>query len=186
MAVAAHADVAAARLPERRTVVSATSWTPVYVGLGSNLDQPALQVRRAFDELARLPDTRLVLKSPLYRSAPVGPVAQPDFINAAAALLTVLDCRAMLDALKAAEARLGRERPVVRWGPRRIDLDLLVFGTTRVEEPDLVVPHPRLAERAFVLAPLADIAPELRVPGLGLVRDLLAVSTVPGLRGMDA
>jgi 2-amino-4-hydroxy-6-hydroxymethyldihydropteridine diphosphokinase len=161
------------------------SWTPVYVGLGSNLDEPALQVQRAFDELASLPDTRLVLRSPLYRSTPLGPVAQPDFVNAVAALLTGLSCHALFVALKDAETGLGRERPVVRWGPRRIDLDLLVFGTSRIDEPDLVVPHPGLAERAFVLTPLADIAPELRVPGLGLVRDLLAKVGRSGVTRQD-
>ena len=150
------------------------SWTPAYVALGSNLDDPRAQVGRAFDALARLPDTRLVARSPSYRSAPLGPVSQPDFVNAVAGLLTQLAPRALLDALKSLEAALGREAPVVRWGPRRIDLDLLVHGAARVEEPGLSVPHPGLAERAFVLLPLADVAPDLEVPGLGRVRSLAA------------
>ena len=150
------------------------SWTPAYVALGSNLDDPCAQVGRAFDALARLPDTRLVARSPSYRSAPLGPVSQPDFVNAVAGLLTQLAPRALLDALKSLEAALGREAPVVRWGPRRIDLDLLVHGAARVEEPGLSVPHPGLAERAFVLLPLADVAPDLEVPGLGRVRSLAA------------
>ena len=91
-----------------------------------------------------------------------------------AGLLTQLAPRALLDALKSLEAALGREAPVVRWGPRRIDLDLLVHGAARVEEPGLSVPHPGLAERAFVLLPLADVAPDLEVPGLGRVRSLAA------------
>ena len=150
------------------------SWTPAYVALGSNLDDPCAQVGRAFDALARLPDTRLVARSPSYRSPPLGPVSQPDFVNAVAGLLTQLAPRALLDALKSLEAALGREAPVVRWGPRRIDLDLLVHGAARVEEPGLSVPHPGLAERAFVLLPLADVAPDLEVPGLGRVRSLAA------------
>ena len=150
------------------------SWTPAYVALGSNLDDPSAQVGRAFDALATLPDTRLVARSPSYRSPPLGPVSQPDFVNAVAGLLTRLAPRALLDALKSLEAALGREAPVVRWGPRRIDLDLLVHGAARVEEPGLSVPHPGLAERAFVLLPLADVAPDLEVPGLGRVRSLAA------------
>ena len=150
------------------------SWTPAYVALGSNLDDQRAQVGRAFDALATLPDTRLVARSPSYRSAPLGPVSQPDFVNAVAGLLTQLAPRALLDALKSLEAALGREAPVVRWGPRRIDLDLLVHGAARVEEPGLSVPHPGLAERAFVLLPLADVAPDLEVPGLGRVRSLAA------------
>lgn len=124
--------------------------------------------------LGSLPDTRLVVASSLYRSRPLGPVAQPDFVNAAAGLLTRLGPAALLAELKALEARLGRERPIVRWGPRRIDLDLLVHGTVCIDEPGLAVPHPGIAERAFVLAPLAEFAPELVVPGRGRVRDLLA------------
>ena len=157
------------------------SWTPAYVALGSNLDDPSAQVGRAFDALATLPDTRLVARSPSYRSPPLGPVSQPDFVNAAAGLLTRLAPRALLDALKSLEAALGREAPVVRWGPRRIDLDLLVHGAARVEEQGLSVPHPGLAERAFVLLPLADIAPDLEVPGIGRVRSLAARVDSQGL-----
>ena len=157
------------------------SWTPAYVALGSNLDDPCAQVGRAFDALATLPDTRMVARSPSYRSAPLGPVSQPDFVNAVAGLLTQLAPRALLDALKSLEAALGREAPVVRWGPRRIDLDLLVHGAARVEEPGLSVPHPGLAERAFVLLPLADVAPDLEVPGLGRVRSLAARVDSQGL-----
>lgn len=154
---------------------------PAYVALGSNLDDPCRQVDRAFDALATLPDTRLVARSPSYRSPPLGPVSQPDFVNAAAGLLTRLAPRALLDALKSLEAALGRESPVVRWGPRRIDLDLLVHGAARVEEQGLSVPHPGLAERAFVLLPLADIAPDLEVPGIGRVRSLAARVDSQGL-----
>jgi 2-amino-4-hydroxy-6-hydroxymethyldihydropteridine diphosphokinase len=149
-------------------------WVPAYVALGSNLDDPREQVERAIAALAGLPDCRLVLRSSLYRTRPFGPVAQPDFVNAAAGLLTQLEPAELLARLKALEARLGRERPAVRWGPRRIDLDLLVHGGARIAEPDLEVPHPGIPERAFVLVPLAEFAPDLVVPGRGRVRDLLA------------
>jgi 2-amino-4-hydroxy-6-hydroxymethyldihydropteridine diphosphokinase len=148
-------------------------WVPAYVALGSNLDDPRAQVERAVAALAALPDTRLVRCSSLYRTRPYGPVEQPDFVNAVAGVLTQLDPAALLAQLKALEARMGRERPVVRWGPRRIDLDLLVHGTARIAQPDLHLPHPGIAERAFVLVPLAEIAPDLDVPGLGHVRGLL-------------
>jgi 2-amino-4-hydroxy-6-hydroxymethyldihydropteridine diphosphokinase len=149
-------------------------FVPAYVALGSNLDDPRAQVGRAFDALAGLPETRLVLRSSLYSSRPLGPVEQPDFVNAVAGLLTALEPDALLAALKDLEARLGRARPVLRWGPRRIDLDLLVHGTARSATVELTLPHPGIAERAFVLAPLAEIAPDLDVPGLGRVRALLA------------
>ena len=142
--------------------------------------------QRAFTALAGLRGSRLVARSSLYRTSPFGPVAQPDFVNAVAGMLTTLDAAAMLAELKALEERLGRERPVVRWGPRRIDLDLLVHGTTRIDEPQLQVPHPGLAERAFVLAPLAEVAPDLDVPGVGRVRTLAARIDTAGLSRMAA
>jgi len=143
------------------------------VALGSNLDDPRAQVERAFGELQGLPESRLVARSSLYRSRPFGPVSQPDFVNAVAGMLTRLEPAVLLAELKSLEDRLGRERPVVRWGPRRIDLDLLVHGAARIDEPGLQVPHPGIAERDFVLAPLAEIAPDLEVPGLGRVASLL-------------
>ena len=161
--------------------MDATRWFPAYVALGSNLDDPPAQVARAFSALEGLRGSRMVARSSLYRSRPFGPVAQPDFVNAVAGLLTTLDAATMLAELKALEQHLGRERPVVRWGPRRIDLDLLVHGTTRIDEPQLQVPHPGLAERAFVLVPLAEIAPDLEVPGLGRVRSLLSRVDCAGL-----
>ena len=151
---------------------AAMRWVPAYVALGSNLDEPQRQVERALAALAQLPDTRLVARSGLYRSRPLGPIAQPDFVNAVAGLLTHLDARALLRELKALETVLGRATPIVRWGPRLIDLDLLLHGTTRLDEPEIAVPHPGLATRAFVLVPLAEIAPALVVPGLGRVSAL--------------
>jgi len=154
--------------------MSSRRWLPAYVALGSNLDDPRAQVERALAALAGLPETRCVLRSSLYRTRPFGPVEQPDFVNAVAGLLTRLEPAALLAQLQALEAELGRARPVLRWGPRRIDLDLLVHGSACIAEPDLEVPHPGIAERAFVLVPLAEIAPDLVVPGRGRVRDLLA------------
>jgi len=148
-------------------------WIPAYVGLGSNIDDPVDRVRAACSALERLPGTRLVACSPLYRSKPLGPVAQPDFVNAVAGLLTQMEPHAMLRALKRLEQELGRATPVVRWGPRRIDLDLLVHGRSRADTDDLHLPHPGIAERAFVLVPLADIAPALVVPQVGRVSTLL-------------
>ena len=161
-------------------------WVPAYVALGSNLGQPQEQVARAFAALDSLPSTRVVLRSSRYRSRPFGPVAQPDFVNAAAALLTQLDARALLSELKSLETRLGRAAPVVRWGPRLIDLDLLVHGRTRVREAAITVPHPGIAERDFVLVPLAEICADLDVPGAGRVGALLQALGPSTLERIDA
>lgn len=161
-------------------------WVPAYVALGSNLDQPQAQVERAFAALTQLPSTRLYLRSSCYRSRPFGPVEQPDFINAAAALLTQLDAHALLRELKALEARLGRAAPIVRWGPRLIDLDLLVHGSTRCSDEALTVPHAGIAERDFVLVPLAEICPSLEVPGVGRVSTLLQALGPSTLERIDA
>lgn len=144
-------------------------WTPAYVAVGSNLDDPLSQVRRGLQALRELPDSRRIAVSRLYRTTPLGPQNQPDFVNAAAGLLTRLAPRNLLAALKSLEVQLGREQPVERWGPRRIDFDLIVFGTVQVHEPDLTVPHPGASQRNFVLYPLLDIAPQLMVPGQGRV-----------------
>ncbi|MFL6549636.1 MAG: 2-amino-4-hydroxy-6-hydroxymethyldihydropteridine diphosphokinase [Povalibacter sp.] len=156
-------------------------WIPVYVGLGSNLDAPREQVQAAFLALATLPQTRLISRSRLYRSAPLGPQDQPEFVNAAAGLLTTLSAREFLVQLKQLEQKLGREAPVVRWGPRRIDLDLLVYGAERMNETDLTVPHPGVPVRNFVLYPLQDIAADLNVPGQGSVAQLAARVSDAGL-----
>lgn len=149
------------------------AYVTAYVALGSNLDDPRRQLRAGFDALARLPCTQLVAQSGLYRSAPVGYADQPDFVNAAAALQTRLDARALLDALLAAERAQGRVRELPN-GPRTLDLDLLLYGDAVIHEPGLTVPHPRMLARAFVLVPLAQIAPDALVPGRGRVRELLA------------
>lgn len=145
-------------------------WTPAYVAVGSNMDDPASQVRRGLDALAGLPRTLHVTRSRLYRSAPLGRQDQPEFVNAAAGLLTQLAPRELLLALKELELKLGRQPPIERWGPRRIDFDLVVHGAAVVNETDLVVPHPGAPVRNFVLYPLLDFAPDLVVPGHGSVR----------------
>ena len=144
-------------------------WYPVYVGVGSNLQMPARQVNEGIDLLGRLPDTQLLLRSSLYRSAPLGGVEQPDFVNAVAAVVTRLGAPEFLAALLDVEKRQGRERGETRWGPRVLDLDLLVYSGMTIDGPGITVPHPGIAERNFVLLPLREIAPELVIPGLGRV-----------------
>ncbi len=137
----------------------------IFVGLGANLGDAEASVLRALRELATLPDTRVMAASALYRSAPVA-AAGPDFINAVAELRTALSPEALLHALQAVEQAHGRERLYPN-APRTLDLDLLLYGSRQVATPALVLPHPRLHLRAFVLRPLAEVAPELEVPGLG-------------------
>lgn len=148
--------------------------TKALVALGSNLDDPRARVLRAFDALSQLPDSRLLARSRLYRSAPWGVADQPEFVNAAAEIETTLAARELLDALLAIERASGRDRSGARWGPRVLDLDLLMYGRIECDEPGLTLPHPHLHERAFVLLPLNDLAPDLEVPGRGRVRELLA------------
>ena len=147
------------------------SWQPVYVGLGSNLDGPVQQIETAFELLQNIPQTRFLARSPLYRSAPFGEIEQPDFVNAAAALLTQLAADDLLAEFKKIERTRGRKRGGPRWGPRILDLDLLLYSDDIIEEPGLSVPHPGIAERNFVLLPLrdlaSDLAPDLIIPGLG-------------------
>ena len=139
-------------------------WSPAYVGIGSNLDDPVAQAALAFDALARIADTRLVARSPLYRSRPLGPADQPDYVNGAAALSTRLAPSALLAALRAIEDAHGRRRTGPRWGPRTLDLDLLLHGDSVLMTERLTLPHPGLTARNFVVYPLADIAPALVLP----------------------
>jgi len=155
-------------------VREAPLWQPAYVGLGSNLGDPVAHIERALAALRALPDTRVVAISPLYRSKPFGPVAQNDFVNAVAALLTTQTLQPFFKALRALEAPLGRRPSAERWGPRVIDLDLLAFGAMQCSEVDLVLPHSGIPERDFVLYPLRDVAPDLHLPGMGVVSRLAA------------
>jgi 2-amino-4-hydroxy-6-hydroxymethyldihydropteridine diphosphokinase len=152
-----------------------------YIALGSNLDNPAAQIEAAFDALAMLDGSRFVKRSSLYRTAPVGFADQPDFINAVCALETALAPRALLDALLALEAARGRARTFAN-APRTLDLDVLLYGDQRIDEHGLTVPHPRMHERAFVLVPLAEIAPDCVIPGRGPLRDLLRHVDQSGVR----
>ena len=161
-------------------------WIPVFVGLGSNLDDPEQRVRAALRSLTSLPQTRLVQASRLYRNPPLGPIDQPDYVNAVAHLLTGLTPRQLLAELQNLEHRHGRvRREAERWGPRRLDLDLLTYGSTSIDEPGLQVPHPGIHERNFVLFPLLEIAPALDIPGQGAVRELAAALDDSDLSPID-
>jgi 2-amino-4-hydroxy-6-hydroxymethyldihydropteridine diphosphokinase len=143
-----------------------------YIGVGANLGDRAATMRAALEALDATPDIRVVAVSTFRETDPVGYVDQPRFLNAAAAVETELDARGLLDALLAVERGLGRTREGPRFGPRTIDLDLLLFGDARLDEPGLTVPHPRLHERGFVLEPLAELDPALVVPGRGPLEGL--------------
>ncbi len=146
------------------------------IGLGANLGDAAGTLRQATDALARREGVTLRAVSRFYRTPAWGREDQPDFINAAALLETALAPRALLDLLLAVEAEFGRQRmDGERWGPRTLDLDLLLYGDAVIDEPGLRVPHPHLHERAFALVPLLDVLPEARIPGYGAARDAVSV-----------
>lgn len=147
-----------------------------YVGMGSNLGDRERTLDEAFAAFDRIPETRVAVRSSVYVTEPIEPSGeQQDYCNAVAALDTALEPRPLLDALHAIEAQAGRMRhPTLRNAARTLDLDLLLYDDRRIDEPGLSVPHPRLAERAFVLAPLAEIAPDCVVPGAGSARALLS------------
>jgi 2-amino-4-hydroxy-6-hydroxymethyldihydropteridine diphosphokinase len=146
-----------------------------YVGLGANIGDARGAVLAAFDALAGLRSTRVVARSRLYRTPAWGPVPQDDYVNAVAGLDTGLGAMDLLEGLLAIEALAGRDRDKApRWGPRTLDLDLLLYGGDAIDVPGLHVPHPRLHERAFVVVPLAEVAPDLRIPGHGDIAALLA------------
>jgi 2-amino-4-hydroxy-6-hydroxymethyldihydropteridine diphosphokinase len=147
--------------------------TAAYIALGSNLDDPVQQVRDGIADLASIPDTTVETCSPLYRSSPVGPQDQPDFINAVVRLETTLTAITLLRHMQSIELKHGRRRDGQRWGPRTLDLDLLLYGDETIAGEELRVPHPEMARRAFVLRPLLDIAPAIRIPGLGPARELI-------------
>jgi 2-amino-4-hydroxy-6-hydroxymethyldihydropteridine diphosphokinase len=155
-----------------------------YIGLGSNLDSPVDQVMAAFDELGGLADTELVARSSVFVSAPLGPQDQPDFVNAVAHLRTRLPAPELLQGLQAIETAHARVR-ARHWGPRTLDLDLLLYGDAMIDTPDLQVPHPQMHLRAFVLVPLHEIDPQLQLPGLGSLRARLAGVDSGGLRRIE-
>ena len=149
-------------------------WVPAYVGLGSNQDNPIDHLRRAITELGELAATRLVSVSRMYKSKPWGVEEQPAFINAVAGILTRVEPSQLLSELKVLEKSHGRDPDGMRWGPRTLDLDLLLFGHRILDLPDLVVPHPRMCDRNFVIYPLGEIAPSIQIGKLGSVRSLMA------------
>ncbi|HEX2434657.1 MAG TPA: 2-amino-4-hydroxy-6-hydroxymethyldihydropteridine diphosphokinase [Gaiellaceae bacterium] len=145
-----------------------------YIGLGSNLGDRGATIHRALELLGADDDIEITAVSSLVETDPVGYEDQPRFLNGAAALRTELSARDLLERMFAVERELGRTRTGPRFGPRTIDLDLLLYGQESIDEPGLRIPHPRLAERRFVLEPLAELDKDLRVPGRGSVRALLA------------
>jgi len=149
------------------------TWYPAYIGLGSNLDEPSEQIRRALATLDELQSIKLVAVSSLYQTEPYGGVEQDDFVNAAAALVTNLNPEDLLKKLLEIETQQGRVR-TQHWGPRRIDLDLLAYSNEKRNSKFLHLPHPEVHKRDFVLLPLAEIAPELMIVDLGRVKYLLA------------
>lgn len=151
----------------------AASRIDAFIGIGSNLDAPIEQVSRAIDELGRMTASCLVARSSLYASAPMGPSEQPAYINAVAQLRTGLEPLTLLDELVAIEGAHGRVRGTEQWGPRTLDLDLLLYGDRRIDSERLTVPHPGLHERAFVLYPLQELVGDLDVPGQGRLRKLV-------------
>lgn len=156
-----------------------------YVGLGANLGDPRAQLQTALQAIAQLPDTRIVALSSLYRSAPMGPADQPEYCNAACRLETTLSPRALLEALIDIERAVGRIRGQERWGPRMLDLDLLHVEGVSLDEPGLHLPHPGIMRRNFVLVPLAEVAPNLSIPGLGRIDEAAAGIGRDGLAYWD-
>lgn len=159
--------------------------TDAYVALGSNLGDSRATLAGATEALADLPGSRLVGASRIYRTPPWGRRDQPDFLNAVVCLRTSLSPHDLLDALMAIERRFGRTRDGERWGPRTLDLDLLHVDGVVLDQPRLTLPHPRIGERAFVLLPLADLAPELELPGQGRVTELLQRADTVGCEPVD-
>jgi len=157
----------------------------VYIGLGSNLATPIEQLRSALAALAALPQTDLIAQSSFYSSDPLGPADQPRYVNAVAALDTELSPLALLDALQTIELEQGRTRKAERWGPRTLDLDILLFGERLLDEPRLTVPHYHMHARAFVLYPLAEIATGLKLPDGRALIELLGACPYAGLERLS-
>jgi len=156
-----------------------------YIGVGSNLDGPRQQVLHAIALVDQLPGCHVQQQSSIYRSAPFGPVAQDDFMNAVVAVETAVPPDILLACLKEIERVQGRDPRAKRWGPRVIDLDILVYGDQTLDLPQLQVPHPGIGERNFVLLPLREIAPDLVIPGIGRVADIAIDEHVPPIRRVD-
>ncbi len=157
-----------------------------FIALGANLGDPAATLASALRELEQLPGTRITGRSRFFGSRAVGPGVQPDYVNAVARMETELAPHELLDALQAIEARHGRVRDGTRWGPRTLDLDLLLYDDLTLRDGRLTLPHPEITRRNFVLAPLLDLEPELSIPGAGPAREALARIGTDGLAPMAA
>ena len=155
--------------------------TSAYIGLGANLNNPKQQIEVAFKALANLPNTQLLLRSSLYQNAPMGPQDQDDYINAVAKIETSLTPIDLLDQLQSVEKTQGRVRKAERWGPRTLDLDLLLFGDQAIQCERLTIPHYGLRQRAFVLLPLQEIAPELKLPDGTSINSIVEELTEQGI-----
>lgn len=165
-------------------MTTARRYVSCWIGIGSNLDGPKQQVGNAFIALNELRDTELREQSPLFRTMPLGPPDQPDYINAVARISTRLDADSLLDGLLSIERAAGRRR-VTKWGPRILDLDILTYGSQQINRPGLQVPHPGIRHRNFVLLPLLSVAPDLDIPGLGPVHQLAADVDHEGVVRLD-
>ncbi len=164
---------------------SAAERVIAYLGLGSNLANPALQITSARIAIAAIAGVEELAFSSLYRSLPMGPQDQPDYVNAVMCIATSLPPMDFLHRLQQIENDQGRVRKTERWGARTLDLDVLVYGEQMIELPNLIVPHVGIRDRAFVLHPLYEIAPELLIPGKGNIADLLAQCPMNGLKRLD-
>jgi 2-amino-4-hydroxy-6-hydroxymethyldihydropteridine diphosphokinase len=158
----------------------------VYIGLGSNLANPVKQIQQALLVLETLSATRLLKHSSLYRSKPLGPPNQPDYINAIALLLTELPALILLDAMQIIENKQGRKRTGPKWGPRTLDLDMLLYENFQSQHPRLILPHPGLYERAFVLHPLYECTPDLVLPNGQTIEKLIQHCPTDGLQKISA
>lgn len=156
----------------------------VFIGLGSNLENPKQQVASAIHDLNLIPNSRVVAASSFYSSPPMGPQDQPDYINAVVEMDTTLTAHLLLDQLQQIEQKHGRVRKR-HWGERTLDLDILVYGTESLDDARLQVPHPGLTQRAFVVYPLAEIAPQLVVPNMGTMAEIMANCPRDGLQQLE-
>lgn len=188
MVVAPAATAAASTRRRNSTDVTQRAWLRAdtrsrraYVGLGANLGDPPAQLREALRLIGARPGIRVVATSQFYRSAPLGPGGQPDYCNAVCAVDSDLSPDHLLTHLHDVERRMGRERPPQRWAPRLIDLDLLHYERAKMKTSRITLPHPELHKRNFVLVPLAELAPQLEIPGVGIVADL---ATALGREGL--
>jgi 2-amino-4-hydroxy-6-hydroxymethyldihydropteridine diphosphokinase len=157
-----------------------------YIGVGSNLDDPVAQVTEAIEELETLPDSLPIARSSLYGSKAMGDAGQPDYVNAVVSIDTVLSPQVLLQALQAIERRKGRVRTGEKWGPRVLDLDLLLYGNRVIDSAELTIPHPGLHERDFVLVPLEEIAGDINIPGRGMLSALISRCASHSLRRLVA